>query len=66
MTRPTPDVERPALAHLAAGDRVLVASGVSGRLGRIRSISPGHIVVHYDRGGRDIIDPTRRPIWRIG
>jgi hypothetical protein len=48
-----------------AGDRVRVASGVFGRLGRIRSISPGHILVQYDRGGREVIDPTRRPLWIV-
>jgi hypothetical protein len=49
----------------AAGDTVRVAHGVSGRLGRVRSISPGHLIVQYDRGDREIIDPTRRPVWVI-
>ena len=51
---------------LAAGDRVRVASGVSGNPGRVRSITAGHILVHYDRGGREVVDPTRRPVWVIG
>jgi hypothetical protein len=50
---------------LAAGDRVRVAHGVFGRLGWVSSISPGHVVVQYDRGGREIIDPTRRSVWII-
>jgi hypothetical protein len=45
---------------------VRVASGVFGRLGRVRSTSPGHVLVQYDRGGREIIDLTRRPVWVIG
>lgn len=49
----------------AAGDRVRVAHGIFGRLGRVRSTSPGHIVVHYDCGGREIIDLTRRSILVI-
>ncbi|MBB3606332.1 hypothetical protein FHT40_006021 [Mycolicibacterium sp. BK556] len=52
--------------HLSTGDRVRVASGVFGNSGRIRSISAGHILVHYDHGGREVIDPTRRPVWFIG
>jgi hypothetical protein len=52
--------------HLATGDRVRVASGVFGSPGHIRSMSPGHILVQYDRGGREVIDPTRRPVWVIG
>ena len=57
----------PAAAHTlpVAGDRVRVAHGVFGRLGRVRSTAPGHVVVHYDRGGREIIDITRRPLWII-
>jgi hypothetical protein len=50
---------------LAAGDRVRVAHGVFGRLGWVSSTSPGHVVVQYDRGGREIIDPTRRSVWII-
>ncbi|WP_164478394.1 hypothetical protein [Mycolicibacterium stellerae] len=46
-----------------AGDRVRVAHGVFGRLGRVSSTTPGHIVVQYDRGGREIIDQTRRSVW---
>lgn len=51
---------------LAAGDRVRVASGVFGRLARIRSTSPGHVIVEYDRGDREIIDPTRRSVRVVG
>jgi len=51
---------------LATGDRVRVSSGVFGNPGRIRSILAGHILVQYDGGGREIIDPTRRPVWVIG
>lgn len=50
---------------LSAGDRVRVASGVLGHPGRIRSISAGHILVHYDHGGREVIDPSRRPVWVV-
>jgi len=46
-----------------AGDRVRVAYGVFGRLGRVCSISPGHVIVRYDDGGREVVDPTRRPLW---
>lgn len=49
----------------SAGDRVRVAHGVFGKLGTITSTSPGHVVVHYDRGDREIVDPTRRSIWII-
>lgn len=48
-----------------AGDRVRVAHGVFGRVGRVHSTSPGHVVVHYESGGREIIDITRRTIWVI-
>jgi hypothetical protein len=51
--------------RVATGDRVRVASGVFGNAGRIRSISAGHILIHYDHGGREVIDPTRRPVWVI-
>lgn len=51
---------------LAAGDRVRVATGVFGSPARVRSISAGHILVHYDCGGREVIDPTRRAVWLIG
>lgn len=52
--------------RLSTGDRVRVASGVYGNPGRIRSISAGHILVQYDHGGREVIDPpTRRPVWVI-
>ena len=54
------------LIHLATGDRVRVASGVFGNSGEVRSISAGHILVQYDGGGREVIDPTRRPVWVIG
>jgi hypothetical protein len=57
---------RPAPTRLATGVRVRVASGVFGRTGHVRSISAGHILVHYDCGGREFIDPTRRPMWVIG
>ncbi len=50
---------------LEVGDRVRVASGVFGRLGQIRSISPGHILVHYDCDGREVIDLARRPVWVV-
>ncbi len=45
------------------GDRIRVARGVLGRLGRVGSTSPGHVVVHYDDGGREIVDPSRRPLF---
>ena len=48
---------------LVAGDRVRAAHGVFGRLGRVRLISPGHVLVHYDDGSRQLIDPTRRQLW---
>jgi hypothetical protein len=48
---------------LIAGDRVRVAHGVFGRLGRVSSTSPGHVFVRYDDGAREMIDPTRRPLW---
>lgn len=51
---------------LTVGDRVRVAHGVFGRLGRVCSTSPGHVVVQYDRGGREIIDHTRRSMWIVG
>lgn len=51
--------------HPCAGDRVRVAHGVFGKLGTITSTSPGHVVVHYDRGDREIVDPTRRSIWIV-
>jgi len=50
-------------SQIVAGDRVRVAHGVFGRLGRVRSISPGHVLVHYDDGGRQLVDPTRRRLW---
>ena len=50
---------------LAAGDRVRVAHAVFGRVGWVTSTSPGHVVVQYDRGGREIIDPTRRSVWIV-
>ena len=56
---------RMSAVPLAAGDRVRVAHGVFGRLGWVSSTSPGHVVVHYDRGGREIIDRTRRSVWII-
>ncbi len=52
--------------HLATGDRVRVASGVFGNSGQIRSVSAGHILVQYDGGGREVIDPSRRRVWVIG
>jgi hypothetical protein len=45
------------------GDRIRVARGVFGRLGRVSSTSAGHVLVRYDDGGRELVDPTRRPIW---
>ena len=66
MTNHIVGPKRSAQTHLAAGVRVRVASGVFGRTGHVRSISPGHILVHYDCGGREFIDPTRRPVWVIG
>lgn len=50
---------------LSTGDRIRVASGVFGNPGQIRSISAGHILVDYDHGGREVIDPTRRAVWTI-
>ena len=51
--------------RLTTGDRVRVASGVFGRLCRVRSTAPGHVLVQYDRGGRELIDPSRRAVWVI-
>jgi len=51
---------------LAIGDRVRVATGVFGSPARVRSISAGHILVHYDRGGREVIKTRRRAVWLIG
>jgi hypothetical protein len=45
------------------GDRIRVAYGVFGRLGRVCSTSPGHVLVRYDDGCRELVDPTRRPLW---
>jgi hypothetical protein len=50
---------------ITAGDRVRVARGVFGRLGNVCSTSPGHVVVRYDDGGREIIDHTRRALWIV-
>lgn len=50
---------------LVAGDRVRVAYGVFGRLGWVSSTSPGCVLVRYDDGARDVIDPTRRPVWIV-
>ncbi len=55
----------PAATRPAAGDRVRVAHGVFGRVGRVHSTPPGHVVVQYDCGGREIIDLTRRSIWIV-
>jgi|GEM_PF-5255667 len=55
----------PADVRPAAGDRVRVAHGIFGRVGQVRSAPPGHVVVHYDCGGREIIDLTRRSIWIV-
>ncbi|OBI17423.1 hypothetical protein A5712_02535 [Mycobacterium sp. E2327] len=68
MSRTAAAIHGPARAHHApmAGDRVRVASGVFGRLGRIRSTSPGHVLVEYDAGGREVVDPTRRALWVVG
>jgi hypothetical protein len=56
-----------AAARLAClpvvGDRIRVAHGVFGRPGRVRSISPGHVLIRYDDGGREVVDPSRRPLW---
>ncbi|MCV7156523.1 hypothetical protein [Mycolicibacterium brisbanense] len=51
---------------LTAGDRVRVASGVFGRLGWVRSTSPGYALVHYDHGDREVIDLTRRSVQAVG
>jgi preprotein translocase subunit YajC len=56
----------PSHRALAAGDRVRVASGVFGRLARVRSTSPGHVFVQYDHGDREVIDPTRRSVRVVG
>jgi hypothetical protein len=48
---------------VVAGARVRVARGVVGRLGRISSTTPGHVLVRYDDGGRDVVDLARRPLW---
>lgn len=44
------------------GDRIRVAHGVFGRTGKVRAAIAGHIIVHYDDGGREVIDTTRRGI----
>jgi len=61
----TTAIASPSTVVPAVGDRVRVAHGVFGRLGRVRSTSPGHVVVQYDRGGREIIDHTRRAMWIV-
>ncbi|MCA4724924.1 MULTISPECIES: hypothetical protein [Mycolicibacterium] len=48
-----------------AGDRVRVAHGVLGRLGWVSSTSLGHVLVRYDNGARELVDPTRRPVWIV-
>ena len=48
---------------VVAGARVRVARGVVGRLGQISSTTPGHVLVRYDDGGREVIDLARRPLW---
>jgi hypothetical protein len=48
-----------------AGDRVRVSHGILGRLGRVSSTSPGHFVIHYDDGARELVDPTRRQMWLL-
>lgn len=48
-----------------AGDRVRVSRGILGRLGRVSSTSPGHFFIHYDDGGRELVDPTRRQMWLL-
>jgi hypothetical protein len=50
---------------LVAGDRVRVARGVVGRLGRVSSTGLGHVHVRYDDGGREVVDLTRRPLWLL-
>ncbi|HTI74598.1 MAG TPA: hypothetical protein VL634_06350 [Mycobacterium sp.] len=65
MITSTADVATYRPSVLRAGDRVRVASGVLGRLGRIRSTSVGHVLVQYDLGEREVIDLTRRPLWVI-
>lgn len=50
---------------LVAGDRVRVSHGVFGRLGRVSSTSPGHVFIRYDDGAREMVDPTRRPLWLL-
>ncbi|MDX1882151.1 hypothetical protein [Mycolicibacterium sp. 120270] len=56
---------RSSAGYLSAGDQIRVAHGVFGKLGRVSSTSPGHVVVHYDRGGREVIDLTRRSVWMV-
>lgn len=51
---------------LTAGDRVRVSSGVFGRLGWVRSTSPGYVFVQYDHGDREVIDLTRRSVQAVG
>jgi hypothetical protein len=50
---------------LVAGDRVRVAHGVFGRLGRVSMLSPGHVLVDFDDGSRQLVDVTRRRIWVV-
>ncbi|GFG55223.1 hypothetical protein CQY20_32750 [Mycolicibacterium agri] len=56
----TPTTDAPV-----AGDRVRVAYGVFGRLGRVTSTSPGYVLVRYDDGARELIDSARRPVWVV-
>lgn len=67
MPRTAAAIDGPARAHHVPvpGDRIRVASGVFGRLGRVRSTSPGHVLVEYDAGGREVVDPTRRALWIV-
>lgn len=65
MTAPVSWLPTATISSLVVGDRIRVAHGIFGRLGRICSAAPGHIVVRYDDGGRGIVDPTRRGIWIV-
>ena len=68
MTTISAGITLPTPSHRAfsVGDRVHVASGIFGRLGRVRSTSPGHVFVQYDRGDREVIDPSRRSVRVVG
>lgn len=63
MTSLSVHIPAASIGSLVAGDRVRVAYGVFGRFGHVRSTSPGHVLVHYDDGSRELIEASRRPIW---